>query len=225
MEIREMTLLAVGLAMNNFAISLIFGTKDCMLRWSQVLIVALLFALVQSIFITVAWQAGGLIGNMISEFDHWVAFLLLGFVSIRMLKEGKRKIYIVGPQKPDAPDCVQGDKTTSVVESDVSLLRLGKIDTTSLLSASLITLLGVAVATSIDSLGAGVAVSLDGRVSEVGWILSGIVLGVTFLFCVAGAFFGRRSRNLIRMNGWAHIAGGMILFSIALEISYKNGVF
>ena len=218
MEFKEMVVLACSLAMDSFAVSLIFGTRDCLLRRRQALMVALIFALVQGAFITIAWQAGGRLGYLIESVDHWVAFGLLALVAIHMLREGKAKIYA---PKPDPGNAAPGDAPPAGPECAEILSKLGAIDTVSLLPASLLTLVGLAVATSIDSLGAGVGVSL---VDQVGWAFSLVVFVITFLLSAAGAFLGRRARSVSRMGGWACIVGGLVLLSLGLDILHKHGV-
>ena len=107
-------------------------------------------------------------------------------------------------------------------EQNEVLKHLGKIQSGSLLPASLLAILGLAVATSIDSLGAGIGISLMGYA---GWLLPLIVGAVTFVFCYVGALLGRRVRSVQRMGGYACVVGGMLLLSMGLEILYDHGVF
>ena len=216
-----MAVLACSLAMDTFAVSLVFGTGECLLRARQVALVALIFALVQSSFITAAWLGGHHLANLISSFDHWVAFILLALVGVHLLREGKAKIYMPLAKPAQGADSETGGKA-SPPECDAIICRLGRINQDSFLPASLFTLLGLAVATSIDSLGAGVGVSLLG---STGWILSLLVFFVTFMFSAAGAFLGRKARSITRMGGWACVFGGMILLSMGMDILYKHGVF
>lgn len=219
MSFHEIMVLACSLAMDSFAVSLVFGTRGCLLHRRQALMVALIFAVVQGAFITVAWQAGGRIGALIGGVDHWLAFAILAFVSIHMLREGKAKIYMPVSREPDSRG---GNGPEFAPECREVMGRLGQISTVSLLPSSLPTLLGLAAATSIDSLGAGVGASL---VVGVGWGLTAAVFATTFMFSAAGAFLGRKSRSISRLGGWAYIAGGLILLSIAMDILYKHGVF
>ncbi len=224
MELREMTALACSLAMDTFAVSLVFGTRECLLKRAQIMTVAFIFALVQSGFITIAWQAGSKLGSLISSFDHWVAFILLAAVAVHMLREGKAKIY--APLQPSSPEDKNGEdekrNPASSPECVEMLGKLGAINRESFLPASPLILLGLGVATSIDSLGAGVGISMLGNV---GWLFSAIVFGVTFLFSAFGAFLGRKARSITRLGGWAYVAGGMILLSLGMDILYKHGVF
>ena len=240
MPANEMFTLAFSLAMDSFAVSLIFGTKDSLLSNRQAVAVAFVFALVQGTFIGAAMLLGSSFHNTIAGYDHWVAFVLLLVVALHMLKEGKDRIY--STKKMAGVNISATQKTADNVESqaalnqnaatqslkednqekDEELRPLGKIKSESLLPASLITVLGLAVATSIDSVGAGVGVSIMGYN---GCLLPLIVAAVTFIFCYVGAFLGRRVRSVQRMGGYACVIGGMLLLSMGLEILYQHEVF
>ena len=242
MPVNEMLTLAFSLAMDSFAVSLIFGTRDSLLSNRQAFAVAVVFALVQGGFISAAMLLGASFHSAIAGCDHWVAFGLLTLVAVHMLKEGKTRIYatktmagasILAGQK-NAPGNAQvnsqaindsaelEDLKDEPQEQNEVLKHLGKIQSGSLLPASLLAVLGLAVATSIDSLGAGVGVSVMGYK---GLLLPVIVAVVTFAFCCAGAFLGRRVRSVQRMGGYACVIGGMLLLSMGLEILYDHGVF
>ena len=237
-----MLTLAFSLAMDSFAVSLIFGTRDSLLSNRQAFAVAVVFALVQGGFISAAMLLGASFHSAIAGCDHWVAFGLLTLVAVHMLKEGKTRIYatktmagasILAGQK-NAPGNAQmnsqaindsaelEDLKDEPQEQNEVLKHLGKIQSGSLLPASLLAILGLAVATSIDSLGAGIGISLMGYA---GWLLPLIVGAVTFVFCYVGALLGRRVRSVQRMGGYACVVGGMLLLSMGLEILYDHGVF
>lgn len=81
-----LALLAVGLAMDAFAVAVSQGTlRNC--ARSHALTVGLSFGLAQAIMPL----AGSLIGlavlGWISAFDHWVVLGLLGFLGIRMIRQ------------------------------------------------------------------------------------------------------------------------------------------
>lgn len=250
MPVNEMLTLAFSLAMDSFAVSLIFGTRDSLLSNRQAFAVAVVFALVQGGFISAAMLLGASFHSAIAGCDHWVAFGLLTLVAVHMLKEGKTRIYatktmagasILAGQK-NAPANAQMNAPANAQvnsqaindsaeleelkdepqEQNEVLKHLGKIQSGSLLPASLLAILGLAVATSIDSLGAGIGISLMGYA---GWLLPLIVGAVTFVFCYVGALLGRRVRSVQRMGGYACVVGGMLLLSMGLEILYDHGVF
>lgn len=88
-------LIAIGLAMDCFAVSLGIGCKsdDCQDRYQFRL--PFHFGLFQGGMVLIGWALGSTIVNLISKFDHWVAFGLLAFVGIKMiiesLSDGEKK--------------------------------------------------------------------------------------------------------------------------------------
>jgi manganese efflux pump family protein len=80
-------LIAIGLGMDCFAVSLGIGCKsdDCHERYQFRL--PFHFGLFQGGMALIGWALGSTIVNLISRFDHWVAFGLLAFVGIKMIVE------------------------------------------------------------------------------------------------------------------------------------------
>ncbi|MBX5328923.1 MAG: manganese efflux pump MntP family protein [Candidatus Bathyarchaeota archaeon] len=93
MEIVEIIIIALGLAMDAFAVSVANGmitTKHS--RNSDALKMATFFGSFQAFMPIIGWAIGlGLI-DFISGFDHWVAFGLLGFIGCKMIYEAIRKV-------------------------------------------------------------------------------------------------------------------------------------
>jgi putative Mn2+ efflux pump MntP len=88
MDIASLFLIAIGLAMDVFALSLGVGTSCYGTSWHCRLRMAFHFGLFQGGMTLLGWLAGKQISEFISKFDHWVAFALLVFVGIRMLHSG-----------------------------------------------------------------------------------------------------------------------------------------
>ncbi len=83
----ELMLIALGLAMDCLAVSLGIGTGDSKKRARTIFRLAFHFGLFQGGMVFLGWLAGSRIVDLISSFDHWIAFGLLAFVGVRMLKE------------------------------------------------------------------------------------------------------------------------------------------
>ena len=88
MGIPAIILLAVGLAMDCFAVALGLGTTEHIDRLRPALRLAWHFGLFQALMPVIGWLAGRSIEPLISEFDHWLAFGLLAFVGGRMIRSG-----------------------------------------------------------------------------------------------------------------------------------------
>jgi len=81
-------MIAVGLAMDAFAVSLGIGTGENANNGRAKLRLAFHFGLFQAGMTLLGWLAGSTIERFIREFDHWVAFGLLAYVGIRMIRSG-----------------------------------------------------------------------------------------------------------------------------------------
>ena len=84
----EIWLLAVGLAMDCFAVSIASGILLGRVRWRAMLTMALFFGFFQALMPLVGWAAASLFSYLIEEVDHWVAFGILCFLGVRMIREG-----------------------------------------------------------------------------------------------------------------------------------------
>ncbi len=88
MDITTLILIALGLAMDVFAVSLGVGTSRFGNSHRTRFRMAFHFGLFQGGMTFLGWLAGTQIANWIAGFDHWIAFGLLAFVGIRMIKSG-----------------------------------------------------------------------------------------------------------------------------------------
>jgi manganese efflux pump family protein len=81
-------LIAVGLAMDAFAVSLGVGTTRFAGSARPRLRLAWHFGLFQALMPTLGWLVGSTVVRFIAPVDHWIAFGLLGFVGVRMIRSG-----------------------------------------------------------------------------------------------------------------------------------------
>ena len=87
MSLLKLVGLAIGLAMDAFAVSLTSGLTMRKLKVRYALRIALFFGVFQALMPIIGYLAGLSIRTMIESFDHWVAFGLLAFVGGKMLFE------------------------------------------------------------------------------------------------------------------------------------------
>ena len=88
MELAAILLIAIGLAMDCFAVSLGIGTTQHINGPRPVFRLSFHFGLFQALMPVLGWLAGYNLARFISAFDHWIAFGLLTFVGLHMIKEG-----------------------------------------------------------------------------------------------------------------------------------------
>src|SRR5512136_2744680 len=84
-------LIAIGLAMDCFAVSLGVGTAGTALGFRPTFRLFFHFGIFQAGMTLLGWLAGKTVVTYISGFDHWIAFILLAFVGGRMIRSGLRK--------------------------------------------------------------------------------------------------------------------------------------
>lgn len=88
MNLLEVLLIALGLAMDAFAVCLGAGTTRFVDGPRPVFRLAFHFGLFQALMPVLGWLGGSLVAQYISAWDHWVAFGLLAFVGGRMVRSG-----------------------------------------------------------------------------------------------------------------------------------------
>lgn len=84
-------LIAVGLAMDCFAVSLGAGTAGVVNGKRPVFRLFFHFGLFQGGMTVLGWLGGTTIEPYIASLDHWIALALLAFVGLRMVREGLQK--------------------------------------------------------------------------------------------------------------------------------------
>jgi len=87
MDFLELLLIAVGLSMDAFAVSVCKGLSLRGLRPRHAALVGLYFGGFQALMPVVGWALGYRFEHVIRNVDHWVAFLLLVAIGIGMLRE------------------------------------------------------------------------------------------------------------------------------------------
>ena len=88
MSFVEVMLIALGLAMDAFAVCLGAGATRFIDGPRPVFRLSFHFGLFQAWMPVLGWLCGAFVASYISSFDHWVAFGLLAFVGGRMVRSG-----------------------------------------------------------------------------------------------------------------------------------------
>lgn len=88
MEWYTSLLIAVGLAMDAFAVSVGIGTTQLASQPRPVFRLSFHMGLFQGLMTFLGWLLGSSIASLISSFDHWIAMGLLAFVGTRMVASG-----------------------------------------------------------------------------------------------------------------------------------------
>lgn len=89
-DLFSLLLLAVGLAMDAFSVSTVIGfstgSNENMLAFK----LALTFGVFHICMPVIGWLLGFTIIDLVSGYDHWIAFFLLLFVGTRMIVEARK---------------------------------------------------------------------------------------------------------------------------------------
>jgi putative Mn2+ efflux pump MntP len=88
MDLITVLLLAVGLSMDSFAVSISCGLAEQKVSFTHAVKIALAFATFQGILPVVGWFMGTGIKSYVERVDHWIAFVLLAYLGGKMIYEG-----------------------------------------------------------------------------------------------------------------------------------------
>ena len=177
-----------ALSMDAFAVSITKGMTIKNLKKSTALKMALAFGLFQGGMPLLGWILGISFKNYIEAIDHWIAFILLGFIGFNMIKgffEDKKE--------------EESELEFSATADDVDLSNKE--------------IIMLAIATSIDALAVGISfafLSVDIVPA------ASIICIITFLVCAVGVFVGNKVGDIF--NGYAELIGGIILILIGFNI-------
>lgn len=84
----QIFLIAIGLAMDAFAVSLACGLNFKKPNWKLALRIGLFFGIFQGGMTLLGFLLGGQFANIITKIDHWIAFILLSYIGIKIFLEG-----------------------------------------------------------------------------------------------------------------------------------------
>lgn len=191
MNLLDITLLAIALAMDCFAVSIVSGvilSKQIPLLSREglgtVLRMAFLFGFFQGMMPFIGWLATSRFSTQLEAIDHWIAFALLAFIGGKMIREA------FGPEEEQ--------------HFNSRRLRIQLI---------------LAVATSIDALAVGISFACMGYHSPSTLFLPLIIIGVvSFLFSILGYRLGSRYGKTITRRLKPGLLGGIILMVIGIKI-------
>ena len=196
MEIAELILLALGLAMDAFAVSICKGLATKKLEIKHMCIVGIWFGGFQALMPIIGYYLGSTFSSYITKIDHWIAFALLAFIGINMIKESLEK------PKCDSEECKNGqcniDNNESITVNNPFAVK---------------TMFIMAIATSIDALAVGVTFAfLDVNV----WVAVAFIGIITFAMSAIGIKIGNIFGDKYKSK--AEFAGGVILILLGIKI-------
>lgn len=196
MGFAELLLLAVGLSMDAFAVSVGNGLSMKKSDPKAALAIAASFGLFQALMPTVGYFLGSAFETVISRFDHYIALIFLGFIGGKMIFDGIRELR-------------EKKKSAGASEEEKPF----KLSFGALMIQS--------VATSIDALIVGVSFAALPNVNI--WIAVTLIGIITFSISLVGVFSGKKFGQLLGSR--AEIFGGLILVGIGVKVFVEHVFF
>lgn len=89
MSIYEIVFIAIGLAMDAFAVSICKGLSMKKIKYKSAIIIALYFGIFQAMMPVIGYILGSTFSGPVQKIDHWMAFGLLSAIGINMIKESR----------------------------------------------------------------------------------------------------------------------------------------
>lgn len=83
----ELITVSIALAMDAFAVAIATGVALKKVSSRQTFRLAWHFGLFQALMPIVGWYLGATVRSYIEEYDHWIAFVLLGYIGFKMIHE------------------------------------------------------------------------------------------------------------------------------------------
>ena len=87
MSIWTLFVLAIGVSMDAFSVSICKGLATRTVRPNHMIIAGLWFGGFQALMPLIGYLVGSTFGHYIESYDHWIAFILLGFLGGKMIVE------------------------------------------------------------------------------------------------------------------------------------------
>lgn len=195
MSLIELFILAVGLSMDAFAVSICKGLSLRKVTFKECGKVGLYFGGFQGGMPLIGFILGVQFKDYITNIDHWIAFILLSFIGINMIRESMQK---------DEDDGIVDLTEAAVGEEEVNQLGFKNM-------------IILAIATSIDALAVGVTFAF--LQVDIIPAVSFIAI-VTFILSAIGVKIGNVFGTKYKSK--AEFAGGAILILMGIKILFEH---
>ena len=92
MQLIELFLLALGLSMDAFAVSICKGLSLGKAEWKHMCIAGAWFGGFQALMPLTGYLLGNLFADSINRYSHWISFALLSFIGGKMVWESRCRL-------------------------------------------------------------------------------------------------------------------------------------
>ena len=169
MSILQLIVLAVGLSMDAFAVSICKGLMIKNINYNKSIKIALYFGLFQGLMPLIGYLLGNIFKDVIINLDHWLAFGLLTFIGINLIKENNTNLNI--NDKIDFKSMILLSIATSIdalaIGITLSVLKINII--ISVLIITIITFINCFIGTIIGN-------KIGNKINKLAKILGGLIL-------------------------------------------------
>ena len=121
MSLLDLLLLAVGLSMDAFAVSICKGLAMGKIDWKKAGVAGLWFGGFQALMPLIGYFIGAQFAESIQAYDHWIAFALLALIGGNMVREA------LGPKEAETADSALSFKSMLplAVATSIDALAVG----------------------------------------------------------------------------------------------------
>lgn len=119
MSIIELLLLAIGLSMDAFAVSVCKGLSLGNIQWKHMAIAGAWFGGFQAFMPTLGYYLGNFFTEIITSYNFWISFILLTAIGINMIRES------FGPAESVSPDMGFWTMLMMAVATSIDALAVG----------------------------------------------------------------------------------------------------
>ena len=134
MDILSLLFLAVALAMDAFSAAVTDGMIVKKIRFYDALKVGLFFGVFQFLMPCIGNLVSGFATDIVERFDHWIAFVLLGFLGLHMIWESRTEQEI--PKNPLKNSSLLLAAIATSIDALAAGVTLAAVDTPILFSSA-----------------------------------------------------------------------------------------
>lgn len=116
----ELFVIAVGVAMDAFAVAVCKGLSVSRVRPRHVALTGLWFGGFQALMPLLGFFLGTAFADFVSNIDHWIAFILLAFIGVNMIRESFSK-----EEEDSSPDFSVRTMFVMAVATSIDALAVG----------------------------------------------------------------------------------------------------
>lgn len=180
MNMAAVLALAVGLSMDSFAASMGRGAATGQASRYNVIAIAALFGLCEATALAAGWAAGHTFSALITSVDHWIAFVLLLGVGIRMIHQGMVFEPTADPPARESPLQVIATTVATSIDAAAVGISLAIIDVSIVHAVAMVAVVTFVLTLGGASIGRSTAPSM-GRWSEMAGGVAMICIGASIL--------------------------------------------